>query len=389
VSERFLLIPLRYWLFTPELQWPSRGKSRVLQGCKRGTPGADPWLSVQQHPDGIVYGENGYAGHNTDDALNFGGANVWVNSIEPSPYDIAANGFAHVKWEQEDWYLVRRASGPKKWHPSNDNAQGTVAYGKYSTDALSDSTFSMLYKQYTWDKIMFASGDLSMYVVMGRDVVGTFPDINCANCPLKLLASNEGKAHKGGQIVKQYMRKGCCAEDPWISAGHHPTEIVYGENGYGGHNTDDALNFGGANVWVNKVSLQQPTVDVIKSKDGRSFAHMKFLKRDWYLVRRVPPGQTWHPANDQLAGTATYGKLSSDALSKAAAFSVPFAKLRWGEMLLASGDMRYWLVLDRSTVEECSTGKVNGQWHPPFIGASDASEGKVTQYCRAGAKEGE
>ena len=252
MSERFLLIPLRYWLFTPELQWPSRGKSRVLQGCKRGTPGADPWLSVQQHPDGIVYGENGYAGHNTDDALNFGGANVWVNSIEPSPYDIAANGFAHVKWEQEDWYLVRRASGPKKWHPSNDNAQGTVAYGKYSTDALSDSTFSMLYKQYTWDKIMFASGDLSMYVVMGRDVVGTFPDINCANCPLKLLASNEGKAHKGGQIVKQYMRKGCCAEDPWISAGHHPTEIVYGENGYGGHNTDDALNFGGANVWVNK-----------------------------------------------------------------------------------------------------------------------------------------
>ena len=133
----------------------------------------------------------------------------------------------------------------------------------------------------------------------------------------------------------------------------------------------------------------KPTVDVIKSKDGRSFAHMKFLKRDWYLVRRVPPGQTWHPANDQLAGTATYGKLSSDALSKAAAFSVPFAKLRWGEMLLASGDMRYWLVLDRSTVEECSTGKVNGQWHPPFIGASDASEGKVTQYCRAGAKEGE
>ena len=129
--------------------------------------------------------------------------------------------------------------------------------------------------------------------------------------------------------------------------------------------------------------------DVVKSKDGRSFAHMKFFNRDWYLVRRVPPGQTWHPANDQLAGTATYGKLSSDALSKAAAFSVPFAKLRWGEMLLASGDMRYWLVLDRSTVEECSTGKVNGQWHPPFIGASDASEGKVTQYCRAGAKEGE
>ena len=48
----------------------------------------------------------------------------------------------------------------------------------------------------------------------------------------------------------QYCRSYCCDEDPWISVREHPAHIVYGEGGYGGHNTDDAINFGGANVWV-------------------------------------------------------------------------------------------------------------------------------------------
>jgi hypothetical protein len=33
VSERFSVIPLQDWLFTPELQWQSRGKWRILQEC--------------------------------------------------------------------------------------------------------------------------------------------------------------------------------------------------------------------------------------------------------------------------------------------------------------------------------------------------------------------
>jgi hypothetical protein len=40
VSGNFPLNPLRYRLFTPELQWQSRGKRRISQGCKPETPGA-------------------------------------------------------------------------------------------------------------------------------------------------------------------------------------------------------------------------------------------------------------------------------------------------------------------------------------------------------------
>ena len=49
------------------------------------------------------------------------------------------------------------------------------------------------------------------------------------------------------------LAQGCCSEDPWISARHHSAEIVYSESGYGGLNMGDALNFGGANVWINSV----------------------------------------------------------------------------------------------------------------------------------------
>jgi hypothetical protein len=33
------LTTLQYWLFTPELQWRSSGKWRILQGCQRETLG--------------------------------------------------------------------------------------------------------------------------------------------------------------------------------------------------------------------------------------------------------------------------------------------------------------------------------------------------------------
>jgi hypothetical protein len=39
VSGRFRLRPLQNWLFTPELQWQSMGKWRILEGCERARSG--------------------------------------------------------------------------------------------------------------------------------------------------------------------------------------------------------------------------------------------------------------------------------------------------------------------------------------------------------------
>ena len=85
-------------------------------------------------------------------------------------------------------------------------------------------------------------------------------------------------------------------------------------------------------------SDELPTPDVV-SGDGQQYAHIRFSGRDWYLVRRVPPGQHWHPANDELAGTEVYGTASTDPLGTDPAWSLPFGQLRWGEMMVASGDL--------------------------------------------------
>jgi len=215
---------------------------KVTQYCRKGAR-EDPWISVGHHPDKIVYGEAGYGGHNKDDAMNFGGANVWVNSITKSNFDVK-NGYAHMKFQGKDWYLVRRKMGPKGgWHKVNDQAQGTKAYGSNCKNPRGNCDFSTKYSNIKWSNMLMASGDLKMWVTLPKSTVTSFNKINCRNCVLKLTGSS------GSKSARQYMRQGA-REDPWISAGNHPSHIVYGENGYNGHNSDDALNFGGANVWV-------------------------------------------------------------------------------------------------------------------------------------------
>ena len=48
----------------------------------------------------------------------------------------------------------------------------------------------------------------------------------------------------------------------------HPAHIVYGEGGYGGHNTDDAINFGGGNVWVRRKPTMLQRMEVQISNGG-------------------------------------------------------------------------------------------------------------------------
>ena len=211
---------------------------------------------------------------------------------------------AHVNFNGQDWYLVRRVSRPgTTWHPADDNLQGTSVYGQPTTDPLAvsvhplafpaagccltetaacagqDDTFSIAFSAGGYSSLLFASGDLSMWVQMSRATVQGFsdPNVDCKHCTLPLEGSSEG-----GRPVQQYMRSDCCPEDPWISAGDHPAKIVCehqppplnltqshgladsrllaaahlsdGEGGWKGHNTNDALNFGGANVWVNSLA---------------------------------------------------------------------------------------------------------------------------------------
>eukprot|EP01052_Picozoa_sp_SAG31_P045454 SAG31_NODE_8302_length_1477_cov_118.462990_2_plen_206_part_01 len=150
-----------------------------------------------------------------------------------------------MTFADQEWYLVRRDHEPSDgWHPANDNLAGTDEYGSVTTDSLAPATFSVPFGDAFTDYLL-ASGDMSMWVIITKDEVAHQCAVGCAACPMALVASSNSDAE-----VAQYCRVGV-PEDPWVSAENHPALIVYGENSYPGHNHDDALNFGGSNVWIN------------------------------------------------------------------------------------------------------------------------------------------
>jgi hypothetical protein len=68
----------------------------------------------------------------------------------------------------------------------------------------------------------------------------------------------------------------------------------------------------------------------------------------WTLVRHVPAGNAWHPANDQLAGTQTYGDSTDDSNPWSVNFET--AVNGWDEFLFATGDCTKWLAATKEAV---------------------------------------
>jgi len=75
----------------------------------------------------------------------------------------------------------------------------------------------------------------------------------------------------------------------------------------------------------------------------------KIAGGSWRLVRHVPAGAAWHPAKDQLRGTAVYGDASGGETSTEP-FSVKFDDSDFDQFLFATGDCEKWLVADRGEV---------------------------------------
>jgi hypothetical protein len=173
---------------------------------------------------------------------------------------VTEDGYGTMQWQGDTWYLVRRSTG-SRWHTANDEAQGDwEPYGGYNPDPVADDVlFSVEYASWPWDKMLMASGDMTEWVILPRDLVDGFGEEgtpSCNNCVMPLIATSQGN-----NDALQYMRPGA-QEDPWLSAGHHPDQIVYGENGDANSwhvGAGDALTMGGANVWVNGITAAPPT----------------------------------------------------------------------------------------------------------------------------------
>lgn len=67
------------------------------------------------------------------------------------------------------------------------------------------------------------------------------------------------------------------------------------------------------------------------------------------LVRRIEPGNQWHPTNDNLAGTDSYGNFSDD-FTVSSTFSRTWNGMNFDEFLFATSEFGEWMIMTREAV---------------------------------------
>ena len=63
----------------------------------------------------------------------------------------------------------------------------------------------------------------------------------------------------------------------------------------------------------------------------------------WELVRRVKPGNQWHPSTDNLQGTDVYGVFVNDSTVDST-FSIAFNIDEVEDFLFITGDQQKWII---------------------------------------------
>ena len=82
----------------------------------------------------------------------------------------------------------------------------------------------------------------------------------------------------------------------------------------------------------------------------------KHIVVGWELVRRVKPGNSWHPATDNLRGCDVYGMYINNG-SVNSTFSIPYDITQVQDFLFITGDRQKWLIASAYAVMN------NGNWY--------------------------
>jgi hypothetical protein len=144
-------------------------------------------------------------------------------------------------FQGKEWTLVRRVKPGPSWHPATDELLGTDEYGTYCGERgaadhcdTSAATFSIPFGDHgrssmVWDQIMFAAGDMSMFVILDKAEMDACTEGTNDGQWFPQVA--QGSGHPEPYSVTQYCRQGA-EEDPWLSVDQHPTNVVYGEGSF-------------------------------------------------------------------------------------------------------------------------------------------------------------
>jgi hypothetical protein len=111
---------------------------------------------------------------------------------------------------------------------------------------------------------------------------------------------------------------------------------------------------------ANRISALERKAGVSQVGKTLTFAKLPTsLAGGWYHVRHVnAAARKWHPTNDDLKGTASYGTQSSS--TKAAPWSIKYDINNVKSFMFATGRGNKWVALDKKWIWSSSTATVLG-----------------------------
>ena len=137
------------------------------------------------------------------------------------------------------WWLVRYLPRTSTvWYQGNDSLVGNLTYGnpKYFTN-----TWSIPFG--TFNEFCFSTANFAKWLYCTKDAVNGAIYTNLARPVIRSSSSNFS------YMPKWYHRGQNTLEEPWISIGDYPNNVVNGENSIG-MNTSLISTDGGMCVWV-------------------------------------------------------------------------------------------------------------------------------------------
>jgi len=323
------------WMIVPRtsvLGWYSNGQRRILKSSVKGSPyfarwyrrkgvRHDPHLTLRDYRYSVNRKEQLYLGNNVganrhQPQWSHGGADVYIRNKVPRLPDC-------TKLSGGGWTLVRHVPGGRKWHPARDQLRGTQQYGKKGT-TRSLTPWSVRFDTMRFNEFMFATSDCKKWLVAKRySVLGWYK----GKRRRVETSSRIGRLH-----ALRWMRRKGKSQDPKITLA--PRQLLYAGGGFR-RSTGILQTHYGAGVYVRqKVTFVRDC--------------SKLVGGGWKLVRHTPAGYHWHPAVDQLRGTASYGKKGT--ATSGWAWSVPFSAVKFNQFMFATGDCKKWIVSDKAAV---------------------------------------
>jgi hypothetical protein len=259
------------------------------------------------------------------------------------------------------WKLVRRTNAGIAWHQASDNCEGTDVYGTASNDPTSTTSFSINFQDAVpqYDEMLFATGDLTKWLVTRRDEVEVIRD----NSPAVLLSSSEN-GDRSAVTWKNRLQATAVVTGMWFDLhadkqiGDTPTDSI---SGMVMHDYPVETGSDGVKYW----NLPNTGTGALTRRSGATITEGQYYTHA-YVIKWRESDDNWRPLlrHDNLASSRD--ELCGVVLAKkrtAGMYSYRDGKFRSSKFEISPQQSRWELVVITGAGDSATSATGSTTWY--------------------------